>query len=138
MSNIPAITIPAEISEMAFQYLIPNKKAIRQPVQPPLPGKGIETKIIRKIGPYLSMEFLCLLWACANIFVKNLLKNFEYRINNLEIGPKSHKIKKQGIIFPKTAQKKVTSAGNCRPKPIGIAILSSNTGSIAVKNTDNS
>lgn len=47
-----AMAIPRAQQAMAFQNLIPNKKASRHPVHAPVPGRGIDTKIIKKGVPH--------------------------------------------------------------------------------------
>lgn len=81
------------------------------------------------------MAFSCFFLVLSKSFVKNLLKKDEYFIKISEKGFNTHKIIKQGIIFPVSAQIKVLSAGRLSKNPKGIAPLSSVKGSIAEKNT---
>lgn len=135
---MPAIVSPSEIYPIAFQYEIPNKNATRLPVQPPLPGRGMATKIIKIIAPYFLNEFSCFLRVFSKSLVKKRLKKVECFIKNEDIGPRIHTINKQGTILPNSPHIKALSAGRPSRKPRGMAPLNSVTGTIAEKNTINS
>lgn len=57
---MPAMMIPRLIRSRAVRKRIPKTKAISEPVQPPLPGKGMETKETKSKAPTLSKRSECL------------------------------------------------------------------------------
>lgn len=81
------------------------------------------------------MEEWCFVRVLLKSFVKNLLKNRECFIKNIETGSRNNKIKKQGSRLPINAHKKIVSGGSPIANPRGIAPLSSIMGTMAVKKT---
>ncbi len=51
---IPAINTPEVMAMKAFLNFMPNRKAIAQPVQAPVMGSGMATKIANAIMPKFS------------------------------------------------------------------------------------
>ena len=56
----PAMIIPVAMSGIAFRAGIPKAHDAKEPVQAPVIGNGIATRITRNIGPYLAKW---LVWA---------------------------------------------------------------------------
>ena len=84
---------------------MPNKKAARAPVHPPVTGKGIATRIKSPHAPYFSiLSFVFLL-----VLLNNQSKNFFQKLNFDDKKWDTFSRKKikiiGGIILPKTAQK---------------------------------
>ena len=50
----PAMIIPVAMSGIAFRAGIPKAHDAKEPVQAPVIGNGIATRITRNIGPYLA------------------------------------------------------------------------------------
>jgi len=71
---IPAITTPREIKGRAFLNGMPKRKAQRDPVQAPVTGKGIATKIIKANSFHFSNFNWCFFLVLSKSQTKNRLK----------------------------------------------------------------
>lgn len=132
---MPAIKIPKKIKGKASFGEIPKTKDTNAPVQPPVPGKGIATKVISAIAPNFLKRILCFFRVREKSHLKNFSQILELQLKNFEIGSRNHKIKITGIIFPKTDQKNAKNHGNLyTDKATGIARRNSPIGVIAIKN----
>ena len=98
----PAIITPLVIIGKAYPNRIPNKNAATEPVQTPVPGRGIATKNNKNNAPYFSYRSSCLrvLWKSHS---KNTSKPFHFR-KNFEKGFRYSNKKNAGIRFPRTAK----------------------------------
>lgn len=68
LTSTPAQSTPIDIKIRAGQKRTPNKNATKDPVQAPVTGKGIATKVIRQRAPISLNRSLCLwrvLWKSA-------------------------------------------------------------------------
>ena len=88
---------------------MPNKKATIVPVQAPVKGKGIATKLTKAISPYFSIPGLLFLLVLSKSQSKNLWKSLELSESHLETGPKNKSKNTIGTKFPKTEIKKAIS-----------------------------
>lgn len=68
-----AIKTPVATAPKAGRNLKPRRKAMAQPVQAPVNGKGTATNNVNAINPKLSCFWMYLLRVRANSQVKNLL-----------------------------------------------------------------
>jgi len=128
----PAIKTPSETKGKATLNGKPKRKAAMAPLQPPVKGNGIATKITNPISSYFliwsSTFFLVLLKNQFIIF----LKKFDFFDKKFETGSKNNKRKNTGIRFPKKEIKKTFQNDKLKIKiPVGIAPLSSEIGAIA-------
>lgn len=98
----PAIITPKLIKGKAILTGILNKKAIIDPVQPPVIGKGIATKAIKAGYPYF---FILKLYRFL-VLVKSQKKNFwqipDLLESQLETGSKNKRRRTTGTKFPIT------------------------------------
>ena len=76
------------------------------PLQPPVKGNGIATKVAKPTAPYFSILELCFFLVFSKSQTKNLLKNADFLDNQLETGSKNKRMKMTGIKFPITETKK--------------------------------
>lgn len=56
LTSVPEQITPIEIRINAGQNRTPNRKAMSDPVQAPVTGRGMATKVIRKTAP-ISLNF---------------------------------------------------------------------------------
>ena len=101
----PAIKTPKNIKGNAFLKGTPNKKAAIEPVQAPVKGKGIATKLINAIAPYLFILLLVFLLVLSKTQEKNLAQILLFEESQFETGPKNKSKNTTGIILPKTEKK---------------------------------
>jgi len=137
-TSIPAMRDPIEIRAIDFQYLTPNRYAIKLPVQTPDPGRGIATKIMRKIEPYFSNFDLCLLRVLSNRLVKNLSARLECFLRNFVAGLRNLRMKKAGAMLPITPITNACQTGSPMVIPMGMPTLSSSPGSRELRNVASS
>lgn len=102
---MPLRTSPTVIRHSDFQNSIPRRKATSEPVQAPLLGKWIITKITRKISPHMMNLCACLECVFLKSLSKKLSNHFEYFRRSCEIGSRSFRIKIATNMFPKVAQR---------------------------------
>ena len=103
---MPAINTPQNISDKAFFQGIPKRKAAIDPVQAPVTGNGMATKIIKASCPYFWYLPANFFLARSKSQEKNLLAVFDRLIKNSDTGPSSQSMKNAGKIFPITEIKK--------------------------------
>lgn len=72
VTMLAAINTPAATAAKAGRNLKPRRKAMAQPVQAPVMGRGKATKKVRAINPKFSCFWMDLLRVRANSQVKNL------------------------------------------------------------------
>lgn len=95
-----ASNIPKNIARLAFFISIWNTEATREPVQAPVPGKGMPTKSTKPQNPYLSICGLYLMALSLKKFATFLVKD-HFSIN-ANILFKKRSINGIGNIFPIT------------------------------------
>lgn len=132
---IPAIKTPNNTEITALAGFIPRRKEAIEPVQAPVKGRGMATKIINPNTLYLSIKLLLDL-VCLKSQLKNLSKILNLLLRKSDIGPKRNIISIGGIILPIYDNKKDIPKGILYTnKASGRDNLSSPTGVIARKKT---
>jgi len=92
---------------------MPKMNAATLPVQAPVQGKGIATKVAKAINlPYFSALPKNLFLVLIKSQLKNLLNSFEFFIKKDEIGSSNQRRKTTGNKFPKKEIIKVVTIGN--------------------------
>ena len=72
VTTTPAMITPASMARKAFLNLNPKIKAAAQPVQAPVAGNGMPTKMASPMEPYFSNSALCFLCVLSNNHVKKI------------------------------------------------------------------
>ncbi len=98
----PAIITPTRINGKAFLKGTPKTKAATEPVQAPVTGKGIATKVMSAKAPKILKRVSCFFLVLSKSQVKNLLKNTECSESHLETDSKKRSKKTIGKILPQT------------------------------------
>jgi len=125
---------PIPINRIALFLGISNKNEATDPVQAPVIGNGIATKIISAHAPYLRYFFSNVFMTLLNHQLNNLSKNLNFELSQSATGFKNQTIKIAGTISPKIEIPNA-SHGFILKNPIakGIEPLNSVIGSMANK-----
>ncbi len=101
----------------------------------PLPGMGSAMKSTMKIAPNFLKFFECVLLVFLKSFVRKLFSFCDFFIAHFDNGPRTASVTAPGTVMPGIANRRVVVRESPMPNPIGIAILRSSPGVIALKNT---
>lgn len=97
---MPAISSPIVMSGMEALLFTPKTQAINEPVQPPLPGRGMATKVISAICPSSDMHLLCLTLVFSKSALKKLSMNLECLRRNFVTGGRRQIIRMEMRVLP--------------------------------------
>jgi hypothetical protein len=125
---IPAVIIPKVIGKIAFLNGIPNNQAAMDPVQAPVIGKGIATKMNKAKGPYFLIFFIVFLLVLSKTHSRNLSVGLEYFLARVVIASRPNSKIKTGMILPMIARNKTRKGFNPQEIAKGIEALNSVTG----------
>jgi len=101
----------------------------------PLPGIGNATKRIKNIAPNFPKFFECFFLVLSKSFVKKIFRRCDFFITQVDKGPRTASAIAPGTVIPGIANRRVVGRESPMLNPIGTAILISNPGVIALKNT---
>lgn len=106
---IPDIATPVAINGNAFLKGTANKKAATAPVQAPVKGKGIATKLIKAISPYLVILASLFLLVLSKSHAKKRLHILDFADSHLDTAFRKISKNITGTKFPITETKKAKS-----------------------------
>lgn len=125
---IPAVITPKIIGVIAFLKGMPNNQAAMDPVQAPVIGKGMATKMNKAREPYFSIFLRVLRLVLSKTHSKNLSRRDEYFLARLVITSKPNNKIKTGIILPIMAKNRTPKGFIPQEIARGIEALNSVTG----------
>ncbi len=127
----PAMTTPRKMAGTAWRIRISSRAATNAPVQAPVPGSGMATRITRPGRRYFrtTRPFR---WARRSRAVTFSPNSFVFR-SHPKIRRISSKMKGTGTMFPAMAATQAAAGGSPAATPTGMAPRSSSTGTMAVR-----